>query len=64
MTKFYSAKYFLQYTNNPTTDKLVNFYSNFLTVVHIGYNGENGDAHRSSTNPNLLQGMLNKSQMN
>ena len=29
-------------------NKLVNSYSNFLTVVHIGYNNENGDAHKSS----------------
>ena len=31
-----------------TTNKLVNSYSNFLTVAHIGYNDENGDAHKSS----------------
>ena len=31
---------FLQYTNNSTTDKLANSYSNLLTVVHIGYNSE------------------------
>ena len=42
--KFYSAKYFSQYPNSSTTDKLVNSYSNFLTVIHIRYNGENGDA--------------------
>ena len=45
---FYSAKYFGQYINNSTTNKLVNSYSNFLTVDHIGYNGENGDSHKSS----------------
>ena len=38
-------KSFLQYTNNVTTDILGNSYSNFLTVVHIAYNGKNGDAH-------------------
>ena len=48
IAKFYSAKYFSQYTNNSTTDKLVNSYSNFLTVIHIRYNGENGDAQKSS----------------
>ena len=26
----------------------MNSYSNFLTVVYIGYNDENGDAHKSS----------------
>ena len=31
---------FLQYTNNSTTDKLTNSYSNLLTLVHIGYNSE------------------------
>ena len=46
--KFYSAKYFWQYNNDSTTNKLVNSYSNFLTVVHIGYNDGNGDAHKSS----------------
>ena len=39
ISKFYSANYFEQYINNSTTHKLVNFYSNFLTV-HIGYKGE------------------------
>ena len=46
--KFYSAKYFLQYTNNSTTEKLLHLYSNLLTVVPIGYNGKNGDSHKSS----------------
>ena len=47
LVKFYSANYFEQYINNSTTNKLVNFYSNFLTV-HIGYKGENGEAQKSS----------------
>ena len=47
ISKFYSAKYFGQYINNSTTNKLVNSYSNFLTV-HIGYKGENGEAQKSS----------------
>ena len=34
--------------NNSTTNKLVNSCSNSLTVVHIGYKGENGEAHKSS----------------
>ena len=46
--KFYSAKYILEYSNNSATDKLVNSYIIFLTVVHIGYNDENDDAHKSS----------------
>ena len=45
---FYSAKYFSQYINNSTTNKLENSCCNFLTVVHIGYNGENGEGHKSS----------------
>ena len=48
ITKFYPAKYFCQYINNSTTNKLVNSYSNFVTVVHTGYNGEKGEAHKSS----------------
>ena len=47
LSKFYSANYFELYINNSTTNKLVNFYSNFLTV-HIGYKGENGEAQKSS----------------
>ena len=47
LSKFYSANYFELYINNSTTNKLVNFYSNFLTV-HIGCKGENGEAQKSS----------------
>ena len=47
MTNFYSAKYFLQYTNNSTTDKPVKSYSNFLTEVHIRHNRENGVTHKN-----------------
>ena len=43
ITKFYSVKYFLQYFNNSTTSKLINYYSNFLTVVYIVHNGKTGD---------------------
>ena len=38
----------MQYINNSTANKLINYYSNFLTAVHIARNGKNGDAHRSS----------------
>ena len=41
---FYSAKYFGQYINGSTTNKLLNSYNNFLTI-HIGYKSENGEAH-------------------
>ena len=34
-TKFYPAKYVLQYINNSTTNKLINYYSNFVAVVNI-----------------------------
>ena len=47
ISKFYSANYFEQYIDNSTTNKLVNSYSNFLTV-HIGYKGQNGEAQKSS----------------
>ena len=47
ISKFYSAKYFGQYINNSTTNKLVNIYNNFLTV-HIRYKGENGEAQKRS----------------
>ena len=47
LSKFYSANYFELYINNSTTNKLVNFYSNFLTV-HVGCKGENGEAQKSS----------------
>ena len=47
INKFYSAKYFGQYINNSTTNKLVNTYSNFLTV-HIGYKGEKGETQKTS----------------
>ena len=47
LSKFYSANYFELYINNSTTNKLVNFYSNFLTV-HVGYKGVNGEAQKSS----------------
>ena len=40
MTKFYSAKYFLQFINNSTTNKIINYYSNFMTVVRIVQNGK------------------------
>ena len=40
---------FLQYINNSTTNKLLNYYSIFLTVVHIVPNGKSGiEAWRSS----------------
>ena len=45
--KFYSAKYFGQYINNSTANKLVNSYSNSLTV-HVGYKGENSEEQKSS----------------
>ena len=32
--------------NNSTTNNLVNSYSNFLTLVYVVHNGENGEAHR------------------
>ena len=34
--------------NDPTTNKLINYYSNFVTVVYIVHNGKSADAHRSS----------------
>ena len=39
---------FLQYVKNSATNEIINYYSNFLTVVHIAHNGKNGDTHRSS----------------
>ena len=48
ITKFYSAKYFLQYTNSSATDKMVNSCNNFLTAVYTGCSGENDDTHKSS----------------
>ena len=47
LSKFCSANYFELYIYNSTTNKLVNFYSNFLTF-HIGYKGENYEAQKSS----------------
>ena len=46
--RFYSAEYFLQYINKSTTNKLINYYSNFLVVVHIVHSGKTGEAHRRS----------------
>ena len=57
---FYSAKYFGQYINNSTTNKLVNSYSNFLTV-HIGCKGENGKAKKTpSFKISKLKNLLEK----
>ena len=47
ISKFYPGKYFGQDIYNSATNKLVNSYSNFLTV-HIGYKVENGEAQKSS----------------
>ena len=47
MTKFYSAKYFLQYINNSTINKLNNISQKSSTVVHIVQNDKNNDAHTS-----------------
>ena len=38
----------MQYIDNLATNKLINDYSNFLTVVYIAYNGKNGDTHQGS----------------
>ena len=46
--KYGFANRFLQCINNSAANKLINYYNNFLTVVHVVHNGKNVDAHRSS----------------